>query len=359
MSSIVHVDMDAFYASVEKLDNPDLNHKPIIVGGMGKRGVVSTACYEARKYGVMSAMPMSRARKLCPEGIYFPPRFQRYREISQRIREIFLSYTSKVEPISLDEAFLDLSETTGSFEEAKRAARRIKEDIKERIGLTSSVGVAPNKFLAKLASGLQKPDGFTVIEKEDVDKVLKNLPVAKIWGVGEVTEKKLGEIAVYTIGQLKQLPLRKLKDEFGKHGENLYRLARGIDESPVEREREAKSISQERTFDEDLQDPEKIKDYLLMLSEGLGRSLRKDKLWARTIKIKVRYSDFTTTTRQITLDSAVHSTEAIKEAAKKLFEERIPSGRSIRLVGLGVSNLTETREEQLLLFQEPTKREET
>jgi DNA polymerase-4 len=350
MSSIIHVDMDAFYASVEELDHPELKNRPLIVGGMGKRGVVSTASYEARRYGVTSAMPMMRARKLCPEGIFLPPRFERYREISQRIREIFLSYTSRVEPISLDEAFLDLSETTRSFEEATKTAGRIKEEIKERVGLTCSVGVAPNKFLAKLASGLKKPDGFTVIEKGDIYKTLKNLPVAKIWGVGEVTERKLGEMGIYTIGQLKRVPLRKLKDEFGKHGENLYRLARGIDESSVEPEREAKSISQEITFEEDVRDPEKIKDQLTTLSESLGRSLKKDRLRARTIKIKVRYSDFTTITRQITLDSAIYSTEVIKEAAKKLFEERTPLNRSIRLIGLGVSNLTQLGEVQLHLF---------
>ena len=355
MSSIIHVDMDAFYASVEKLDHPDLEDKPLIVGGMGKRGVVSTASYEARKYGVRSAMPMSRARKLCPQGTYLPPRFERYREISQRIREIFLSYTSKVEPISLDEAFLDLTETTRSFEQAIKTARRIKEGVKERLALTCSVGVAPNKFLAKLASDLQKPDGFTVIEEKNIDQILKNLPVGKIGGVGEVTENKLAEMSIHTIGQLKQVSLRRLKDAFGKQGENLYRLARGIDESSVEPEREAKSISQEITFEEDLRDPEKIKDYFLILSEGLGRSLRKDRLRARTIKIKVRYSDFTTITRQITLDSAISSTEVIKEMAKKLFEKRTPRDRRIRLIGLGVSNLTETREEQLLLFQASTK----
>jgi DNA polymerase-4 len=355
MSSTIHVDMDAFYASVEKLDNPDLKEKPLIVGGMGKRGVVSTASYEARKHGVKSAMPMSRARKLCPQGIYLPHRFERYREISRKVREIFLSYTPRVEPISLDEAFLDLSEATRSFEEAVKTARKIKEDIKEEIGLTCSVGVAPNKFLAKLASGLQKPDGFTVIEEKDIDQILKNLPVGKIWGVGEVTEKKLAEMSIYTIGQLKQVPLRRLKDAFGKQGKNLYRLARGIDESLVEPQREAKSISHEITFEEDLRDPEKIKDYLLTLSEGLGRSLRKNRLRARTVKIKVRYSDFTTITRQITLDSAISSTEVIKEIAKALFEKRTPRDRRVRLIGLGVSNLTEMREEQLLLFEASTK----
>jgi DNA polymerase-4 len=355
MSSIIHVDMDAFYASVEKLDHPDLKDKPLIIGGMGKRAVVSTASYEARKHGVKSAMPMSRARKLCPQGIYLPPRFERYREISQRIREIFLSYTSRVEPISLDEAFLDLTETTRSFEEAIKTARRIKEEIKERIVLSCSVGVAPNKFLAKLASELQKPNGFTVIEEKDIDRILENLPVGKIWGVGEVTEKKLAEMRIYTIGQLKQVSLGRLKDAFGKQGESLYQLARGIDESSVEPQREAKSISHEITFEEDLTDSEKIKDCLLTLSEGLGRSLKKDRLRARTIKIKVRYSDFTTITRQITLDSAISSSEVIKEVAKKLFEKRTPANRKIRLIGLGVSNLTEMREEQLLLFQASTQ----
>jgi len=347
--------MDAFYASVEKLDNPDLKDKPLIVGATGKRGVVCTASYEARKYGVASAMSISKAKKLCPQGICLPPRFGRYREISQKIREIFLCYTPKVEPISLDEAFLDLTKTRRNFNSAIKTARRIKGEIWERIGLTCSVGVAPNKFLAKVASDLKKPDGFTVIKEKDTARILENLSVSKIWGVGRVTEKKLEKMGIHTIGQLKELSLRKLRGFFGRQGENLYRLARGIDESPVQSEREIKSISEEITFEEDLKDPERIIAYLLKLSEGVGKSLRENGLRARTVKIKVRYSDFTTLTRQVTLDLAFDSTGIIKEVAKRLFRRKISQGRKIRLIGVGVSNLIQTQEEQLSLFQTSAK----
>jgi len=349
---IIHIDMDAFFASVEKLDNPALQGKPLIVGGPGKRGVVATASYEARKFGVRSAMPISRARKLCPDGIYLSPRFERYQEISRRIQEIFLSHTPKVEPISLDEAFLDVTGTVESFASAITKARKIKKEIEEKIGLTCSVGVAPNKFLAKLASDMQKPNGFVVIRESEAENILEGLPVSKIWGVGKVTEQRLNEMGIQTIGDLKKIPRTKLKNIFGKQGENLHELARGIDESPVEPYHPIKSISQEITFDEDLKDPEKIKTFLGRLSEEVGSALRKDKLQAKTVRIKVRFSDFTTITRQISLDTPTNSTEIIRNLAKRLFQERVNKDEAIRLIGVGVSNMTNAREGQLYLFPE-------
>jgi len=350
MRFIVHIDMDAFFASVEKLDNPDLKDKPVIVGGLGKRGVVATASYEARRYGIKSAMPILKARKLCPDGIYLPPRFERYREISKKIQQILLSYTPKIEPISLDEAFLDLTETVDSFDLAVAKAAKIHIEIKEKLGLTCSVGVAPNKFLAKLASDMRKPNGFMVIRKEEIEDVLRDLPISRMWGVGRITEKKLNDMGVKTIGELKKIPKSRLKDAFGKQGENLYRLARGIDESPVEPYHPVKSISQEITFDEDIKDSEKIKLYIARLSEEVGEALRKRGLRARTVKIKVRFSDFTTITRQFSFDIPTSSTGMIRSLARKLFEEKVAENKKVRLIGVGVSNLTGKKEGQLYLF---------
>ena len=350
MRFIVHIDMDAFFASVEKLDNPDLKDKPVIVGGLGKRGVVATASYEARRYGIKSAMPILKARKLCPDGIYLPPRFERYREISKKIQQILLSYTPKIEPISLDEAFLDLTETGDSFDLAVAKAAKIQIEIKEKLGLTCSVGVAPNKFLAKLASDMRKPNGFTVIRKEEIEDVLRDLPISRMWGVGRITEKKLNDMGVKTIGDLKKIPKSRLKDAFGKQGENLYRLARGIDESPVEPYHPVKSISQEMTFDEDIKDSEKIKLYIARLSEEVGEALRKKGLRARTVKIKVRFSDFTTITRQLSFGIPTSSTAVIRSLARKLFEEKVAGNKKVRLIGVGVSNLTGKKEGQLYLF---------
>ncbi|MCD6083452.1 DNA polymerase IV [Candidatus Aerophobetes bacterium] len=350
MRFIVHIDMDAFFASVEKLDNPDLKDKPVIVGGLGKRGVVATASYEARRYGIKSAMPILKARKLCPDGIYLPPRFERYREISKKIQQILLSYTPKIEPISLDEAFLDLTETVDNFDLAVAKAAKIQIEIKEKLGLTCSVGVAPNKFLAKLASDMRKPNGFTVIRKEEIEDVLRDLPISRMWGVGRITEKKLNDMGVKTIGELKKIPKSRLKDAFGKQGENLYRLARGIDESPVEPYHPVKSISQEMTFDEDIKDSEKIKLYIARLSEEVGEALRKKGLRARTVKIKVRFSDFTTITRQLSFGIPTSSTAVIRSLARKLFEEKVAGNKKVRLIGVGVSNLTGKKEGQLYLF---------
>lgn len=352
MRSIIHIDMDAFFASVEKLDNAQLQGKSVIVGGLGKRGVVATASYEARKYGVKSAMPISKARKLCPDGIFLSPRFERYQEISKKIRKIFLSYTPKVEPISLDEAFLDVTETVDSFDSAIARAGEIKKEIQKKTGLTCSAGIAPNKFLAKLASDMQKPNGFTVLRKKEVDKILKDLPVSKVGGVGKATEQKLHSMGIKTIGDLEQIPRKRLKNVFGKQGERLYKLARGIDKSPVEPHRQVKSISQEITFGEDIRSLEKVEPFILKLSEEVSNVLREKKLRGKTVKIKVRFSDFTTITRQTSLDIPTSSTQTIRNLAIKLFKERIPRNQAIRLVGVGVSNVKDIKENQLYLFSE-------
>jgi len=356
MRYIIHIDMDAFFASVEKLDNPDLKGKPVIVGGLGKRGVVATASYEARRYGVRSAMPISMARKLCSNGIYLPPRFDRYQQISKRIREIFSSYTPEVEPISLDEAFLDVTKTAKSFNLAIAKAKRIKEEVKKETGLSCSAVVAPNKFLAKLASDMQKPDGFVVIRKDEIEGILTDLPVSKIWGVGRVTEVKLDEMGIQTVGELRRVPRSKLKNIFGKQGEDLYQLARGIDESPVVSYHRIKSISQEMTFDEDLRDRQKIKNCILRLSEEVASTLRKDKLQAKTVRIKVRFSDFTTITRQTSLNVPADSTKIVRDLAIKLFEKKVKGNRAVRLIGVGVSNLTDVTEKQLYLSFEAKDR---
>jgi DNA polymerase-4 len=302
---IVHVDMDAFYAAIEQLDHPELRGRPVIVGGdPAGRGVVSTASYEARKFGVHSAMPAAQARRLCPQAVFLRPRFARYQEVSQQIRAILYSYTPLVEPISLDEAFLDLTGTERLLGPAEEVAREIKRRVREETGLTCSVGVGPNKFLAKLASSLAKPDGFLVVREGEELAFLEDLPIERLWGVGEATAKRLRGLGITTVGQLRGLALEELLDKFGSLGRSLYELARGIDRSPVIPEREARSLGAERTFPEDLTDPEEMERVLFSLSEEVGRRLREERLKARTVQLKVRFADFTTITRALTLPQA-------------------------------------------------------
>lgn len=355
MRRIIHVDMDAFYASIEQFDHPELKGKPVIVGGDPTgRGVVSAASYEAREYGVQSAMPAAQAERLCPQAVFLPPRFERYTEVSQMIREIMLSYTPLVEPISLDEAFLDVTGAECLFGPAEEIGREIKLRIKEETGLTCSVGVAPNKFLAKLASDLGKPDGFMVIKGEDAEEFLKGLPISRLWGVGRVTERKLNEMGISIIGELQTASLEELVKRFGKAGKRLHHLARGIDESPVVPEQEAKSLSRETTFAEDITDRNVLKQVLLELSEEVGRKLREENKEGRTVQIKVRFADFTTITRSISLDYPTNLTETIWKQAESLFDQRVElRGRGVRLLGVGLSNLTPPEKKgQLPLFKE-------
>src|SRR5439155_7141135 len=286
---ILHVDMDAFYASVEQRDRPELRGLPVIVGGSAEgRGVVCAASYEARKFGVHSAMPAVTARRLCPQGIFLPPRMEHYAQISRQIREIFQSFTPLIEPLSLDEAFLDVRGCEGLFGSAPEIARKIKERVRAETELTASVGVAANKFLAKLASDLKKPDGLVVIEPTQVEAILAPLPVGRIWGVGAKGEKRLHALGIRTIGQLAALPEQVLVDHFGDNGRHLWRLARGIDDRQVVPDEEAKSISTETTFARDIGDRDVLRSWLLDLVEHLGRRLRRVGVHARTIELKVR-----------------------------------------------------------------------
>ncbi len=357
MRKIIHVDMDAFYASVEELDNPELRGKAVIVSGsLEGRGVVSSASYEARRYGVHSAMSTSRARRLCPHGIFVEVRIERYAEVSEQLLRIFKEYTPLVEPVSLDEAYLDVTDSVKIFGSAELIGGQIKKRIKDELGLVASVGIGPNKFLAKLASGLRKPDGFVVIRDEEKEEVLDGLPVSKIIGVGRVTERVLHRMGISTIGELRQRPLEELVEGFGKWGERLYYLSRGIDRSPVVAEWEPKSVSRSITFERDIKDLRTIRRELFRLTEDVSSRLRDMGLRVKTITIKVRYSNFKTITRSITITPPTELTEIIWRQVDALLRERVSlKDKAVRLIGVRLSNLSsaETEElEQLYLFKD-------
>lgn len=349
---ILHVDMDAFYASVEERDNPSLVGRPVIVGGTEGRGVVAAANYAVREYGVHSAMPMVTALRRCPHAVCLPTRMDYYAEISRQIRAIFERYTPLVEPLSLDEAFLDVTGSQGLFGPAVEIGRRIKRDIRQELRLVASVGVAPNKFLAKLASDLEKPAGFVVVEPDRVQAFLDPLPIGRLWGVGKVTSKEFDRLGIRTIGQLGQLPVNVLTDLFGAAGEHYWRLARGLDERRVVPDREAKSISHETTFASDIADLEVLRAWMLELAEQVGRRLRRHKLKGRTVELKVRFADFRTITRSITLAEPTCITQELCQAGVELLSTRLPASHvPVRLLGFGVSGLSSSPS-QSLLFDE-------
>jgi DNA polymerase IV len=352
---IIHVDMDAFYASVEQLDHPELAGKPVVVGGDPKgRSVVAAASYEARTYGVHSAMPMSQAVRLCPSAIVVPVRMGRYVEVSKKIRAVFDRYTPLVEPVSIDEAFLDVTGSTGLFGSADQIGRAVKRQIKEQTSLTASVGVAPNKFIAKVASDLRKPDGFVVITEENKQQVLDPLPVGRIWGVGKVTERLLKSHGLDTIAQLRRTPLETLRKIVGNFAGDLLDLAHGRDDDAVEPSRETKSVSSEQTFAADLQDKEVLLGVLLEQVEEVAQRLRAEGLAARVIRLKLRYGDFTTVTRSRALDHATHTTEALWQAARTTFETwRSASGRPLRLLGFAAAGIEPEQAVQRELFPDP------
>lgn len=357
MRAILHVDMDAFYASIEQRDDPKLRGKPVIVGaGPHERGVVSAASYEARKFGVRSAMPSRTAYRLCPQGVFVHPDFKKYREASHQIREIFLRHTPLVQPISIDEAFLDVTGAVKSLTDAVGIARAIKAEIKAATRLTGSVGVAPNKFLAKLASDLNKPDGLTLITEEDKVATLAPLPVSKIWGVGKVTEQRLHECGIRTIGDLQRYPATALQQRFGNMAEHLRSLAMGEDDREVETDDEAKSISSEHTFDVDTADIELVKRTLLEQAEEVGWRLRRENLAARTVQLKLRYEDFTTITRRHTLDNPTQDELTLYQVAEKLMLAEKIQGHWIRLIGVGGSNLSRPEFQMDLFDKTPEKR---
>ena len=349
---IIHVDMDAYYASVEQLDNPDLAGKPLIVGGNPKaRGVVSAASYEARKYGVHSAMPMARAVRLCPDATVLGVRMERYVEVSHKIHDILDNYTPLVEPISLDEAFLDVTGSTRLFGSAEGIGHAIKKEIRQNLGLTASVGIAPNKFLAKLASDLEKPDGFVVITDQNKRHVLDPLPVGKIWGVGKVTEKALHSCDINTIGQLRGRSVEELQPILGNHAVELLRLASGIDDRQVEPARQAKSISSEETFATDLTDKEVLLPVLRGQVEEVAQRLRACGRQARTLTLKLRYADFTTITRSFTLVRPTDVTRELWQGAQAIFEKWLSKSASpLRLLGFAVSGFGKQGQRQLELF---------
>ena len=338
---IVHIDMDAFYASVEQRDDPSLRGKPVVVAWRGNRSVVCAASYEARAFGVRSAMPAITAERLCPHAIFVPPDFTRYRAVSRSTREIFQLHTDLIEPLSLDEAYLDVTENKTGLPTATRVARAIRQQIRDELNLTASAGVAPNKFLAKIASDWRKPDGLFVIQPEEVDTFLLPLPVGRIPGVGKVTEKRLEDLNIKTVGDLRTKDRTTLESRFGRYGLRLYELARGIDHSAVVPDRPTKSISAEDTFDRDVPLAE-IEPMVLRLAEKIWIASRKESRIARTIVLKLKTSDFTVLTRSHTPLLPPSTCEELTTIALSL-RERVNASpqQRFRLVGVGLSNFRE------------------
>jgi len=338
--TIIHVDMDAFYASVEVLDNPELKGKPVVVGGTSDRSVVSAASYEARTYGIHSAMAIVKARTLCHQAIFLPVRMDRYREISQLIMAIFKRFTPLVEPISLDEAFLDVTGSFGLFGDGPAIAGKIKTLIQEETGLTASAGVATSKLVAKIASDLEKPNGLTVVEGGREKEFLVELPIKKLWGAGKKTIESLALLNVQSIGDLAALPAEILTKRFGKNGRHLHLVANGIDDRPVVPAREAKSIGHEETFSEDLIDLTVIKRELLELATKVGERLRRHERQGQTITTKVKFYDFSTKSRSITLLEPTSDTKEIFQQSWELLQKTEAGRKPVRLVGISVSNLS-------------------
>ena len=335
---IIHVDMDAFYASVEQMDNPELKGKPLAVGGGGKRGVVSAASYEARKYGVRSAMSGVLARKYCPELIFVRPRFERYSEISKRIRKIFHDYTDLVEPLSLDEAYLDVTSNKKGNPSASLIAKEIRERIFNEVGLTASAGISINKFIAKVASDYNKPNGQKTVTPDEVLSFLENLDVKKFYGVGKVTRAKMYQLGIYTGKDLKSKTEEFLITHFGKAGGHYYRIVRGIHLSPVKPNRERKSLAAERTFVENISSEVYMISRLENIAEELHRRLKKSKVSGKTITLKIKYSDFSVQTRSKTLPYFISDASIILDTAKELlYQDRLKN--SVRLLGISLSNL--------------------
>ncbi len=350
---ILHLDMDAFYAAVEVRENPELAGKPLIIGHRGRRGVVSTCSYEARKFGVHSAMPSVTAEKLCPEAIWLHGSMELYVSVSRQIRSIMKDFSPVVEPLSIDEAFIDLTGIAQDLEGGAAIARKLKKRILDEQRLTASVGVAPNKFLAKVASDMEKPDGLVVLPLEEVPVRMWPLAVEKLWGVGPQTAKRLKKGGIVVIGDLLDIARNELEALVGEgHAAHLRALARGEDDRPVRSDRRrSKSISEERTYGEDLTDPEEIDRALLARAEGVARQMRREGLKGRTVHIKVRTGDFTTWTRSLTLPYATDLTEPVVEAARRLFRERIKlRGKGVRLLGVGVSGMETAGSGQGVLF---------
>jgi DNA polymerase-4 len=344
--------MDEFFAAVEKLDHPELRGKPLLIGGAAEaRGVVATASYEARPFGCHSAMPMAQAMRLCPQAIIIHPRHGRYGEVSDEVFDILRSFTPLVEPLSMDEAFMDVTASRRLYGDGIEIARQIKQRIAGEVGLTASVGVAPNKFLAKVASDLRKPDGLVAIDESNVHQTLDPLPVRKLWGVGPRTEEQFRRLGIRTVGQLRAAPPATLAMVFGEWAEHYQDLANGRDERPVESESQAKSIGQEETFAHDVGDLDALRDVLLRQVEQVARRLRRRELTARTVTLKLRYGDFTTLTRSATLAEPTNQTEQLWQAADGLLAAWARSSLApLRLIGVAATNFAAAGGRQLSLF---------
>jgi len=338
--AIIHLDLDAFYAGVEILENPELAGKPVLIGGHPEgRGVVAAASYAARAYGVRSAMPMSRALALCPEAVILPSRFSVYGDYSRRVMAILREATPLFEQMSIDEAYLDVTEEVPAWEAAIDLARELQRRVREEIGLSASLGVASNKLVAKIASDHNKPGGLTIVPPGQEESFLEPLPVRVLWGVGPVMASKLAQLGVTTVGDLARLPEDELRRRFGKHGAGLARQAKGIDRRPVITEHQVKSISQERTFRRDVVDLQLMHEQLEKMSEQVARRLARKELVAGTIGIKLRYSDFTTLTRQMTLAVPTADKGVISQTASTLLEKNWRRGRPVRLLGVSAQRL--------------------
>lgn len=337
---IIHMDMDAFYASVEQRDFPQYRGKPIVVGGSpeGRGGVVATASYEARKSGVRSAMPSKTAQRLCPDAIFVYPRFDAYKEVSRHIREIFHRYTDIVEPLSLDEAYLDVTTDKQNIGSALEIASLIKKAIKEELQLTASAGVSINKFVAKIASDMQKPDGLTFIGPSKVERFMEGLPVEQFFGVGKVTAAKMKGMGLHTGADLKKLPESDMIQHFGKPGKFYYQIVRGIDDRAVQAHRETKSVSVEDTYQEDLLSKEEMLKELNILSERLAIRLQRSGLKGRTITVKFKFHDFTMMTRSQSIEELVNERERITGIVSGIVDSASLEGKRVRLLGVGLSN---------------------
>ena len=353
MRSILHVDMDAFYASVEIRDNPSLGGLPVVVGGdPEKRGVIAAASYAARKFGIHSAMPSITAVQLCPDLVFVPARHDLYAVVSQQIRGIFERYTPLVEPLALDEAFLDVTSSERLWGGGEHIGRLIKSNISTELGLTASVGVATNKFVAKLASDLDKPDGLVVIALDQIQSVLDPLPVTRIWGVGKAGGRQLEALGITTIRHLREQSASSLEKRFGAWGQHVWRLANGLDDRAVITDGEAKSISHETTFDQDIVEPEALTEVLLDLTEQVAARLRRHQRYAHTVQVKIRYGNFHTLTRAHTLRSGTNITREIWHTARTLLHRVLHEKPGpIRLLGITVTGLGDAHREQADLFE--------
>lgn len=349
MRRILHIDVDAFFAAVEQRDNPALAGLPVAVGGRSNRGVIMTASYEARRFGVGSAMPTWRALELCPELIVVPGRFPVYREVSEHMREIFRRYTTLVEPVSIDEAYLDVTTPLAGPPSGTIIAQRIRRAVWEETRLTVTAGVSYCKFLAKLASGLNKPNGLTVITPVDADRILLDLPVERIPGVGPRMQERLRNIGILTAGDVRKHTERAMIDRFGKHGHRLYWLAHGVDERVVEPDAARKSVSSETTFASDVDDKAELVKELTPLAEDVATRLARAGIGGKGVTVKVKYADHRIVTRQYLLPGTVRTAAEILPIAERILLERIPLPQPVRLIGVGVYNLAE-REEPVPLF---------